>query len=98
MSKRPIAQVRLPAHHPAVADGDEGDEVQIMAHRAPAPKTDPAMNRLSEGEQPMPLEHTYHVTSIARIPKGKGTSQARPSKSAIARMKDQQTEEASEVS
>lgn len=78
MSK-PLHSIRLPAHHPAISDMDEDDQVQITARKAPQRKDEPSSMPagMKDSERPMPLEHEFHVTSIARMPKGKSTSQAR---------------------
>jgi hypothetical protein len=59
--------------------GDD-DELTITARKAPKPKDE--LNEMPRGmkdsERPMPLEHEFHVTSIARMPKAKGGSEARP--------------------
>ncbi len=90
----------MPAHHPAISDLDDDDEVQVTAKKVPKPKEEmsPMPKGMSEAERPMPLTHQFHVTSIARMPKAKGGSQARPGKSPIARLKEQQQSEANAVS
>jgi hypothetical protein len=110
MSKQPIAEIRLPAHHPAFNDHDEDDQYVIHAHMRPKPKkmagggmvgemNEMPADALAAGERPMPLEHVLHVTQIEKSPKAQGGSNKRPTTPTPARnpikaLKERQTAEA----
>lgn len=67
MNKEPIAEIRLPNHHPAVSGTKAGDMIHVRAKRLPDPE--PPKGLMDAGEakqpQPMPLEARFHVHGIA---------------------------------
>lgn len=60
----PISEIRLPAHHPAVAECGDGDCVNIKAKKVKDSEHKMPMGMRDSGEEAPPLEHRFHVMSI----------------------------------